>query len=113
MVFNLNSVGSVIDGNDGMVYPMLSNGEYDVICGTHLSEVDIEWINGLSSSDREFLNSLFDIDNEPKCGMDMLVESLREEKCCSICESSEDGCGANDLSEAEYWEMKAEVHFGL
>ena len=50
---------------------------------------------------------------EPKCGMDKLVESLREEKCCSICESSEDGCGANDLSEADYWEMKAEVHFGL
>jgi len=48
-----------------------------------------------------------------KCGMDKLVEKLREEKCCSICESSEDGCGANDLSEAEYWEMKAEVHFGL
>ncbi len=48
-----------------------------------------------------------------KCGMDKLVESLREEKCCSICESSEDGCGANDLSEAEYWEMKAEVHFGI
>lgn len=23
---------------------------------------------------------------EPKCGMDKLVESLREEKCCSICE---------------------------
>ena len=53
------------------------------------------------------------IAEEPKCGMDKLVESLREEKCCSICESSEDGCGANDLSEAEYWEMKAEVHFGL
>ena len=52
-----------------------------------------------------------------KCGMDMLVESLREEKCCTICESAkargERGCGANDLSEAEYWEMKAEVHFGI
>ena len=48
-----------------------------------------------------------------KCGMDMLVESLREEKCCSICESSEDGCGANDLSEAEYWEMKADIYNGL
>ena len=53
------------------------------------------------------------IAEEPKCGMDKLVESLREEKCCSICESSEDGCGANDLSESEYWEMKAEVHNGL
>ena len=38
---------------------------------------------------------------------------IAEEKCCSICESSEDGCGANDLSESEYWEMKAEVHNGL
>ena len=53
------------------------------------------------------------IADEPKCGMDKLVESLREEKCCTICESSEDGCGANDLSEAEYWEMKAEIHYGL
>ena len=51
--------------------------------------------------------------DEPKCGMDKLVESLREEKCCSICESSEDGCGANDLSEAEYWEMKADIYNGL
>ena len=69
------------------------------------------------------------------------VEAL-DELCCTICESSEDGCGASDeleldleevdvitdhlpkcgmdslvesLSdkEAEYWEMKAEVHFGL
>ena len=31
---------------------------------------------------------------EPKCGMDELVEKLANE-------------------EAEYWEMKAEVHFGL
>ena len=31
---------------------------------------------------------------EPKCGMDSLVESLSDK-------------------EAEYWEMKAEVHFGL
>ena len=53
------------------------------------------------------------IADEPKCGMDKLVESLREEKCCTICESSEDGCGANDLSEAEYWEMKADIYNGL
>ena len=31
---------------------------------------------------------------KPKCGMDELVESLSDK-------------------EAEYWEMKAEVHFGL
>tara|TARA_R100001224_G_C3966257_1_gene130900 strand:- start:422 stop:664 length:243 start_codon:yes stop_codon:yes gene_type:complete len=80
MVFNLDSVGSVIDSNDGIVYPKLCDGEYDVLCGTHLSEVDIEWINGLSSSDREFLDFLFDIDNE---------------------------------SESAYWEMKAELHYGI
>ena len=42
---------------------------------------------------------------------------IEEEKCCTICESAkargERGCGANDLSESEYWEMKAEVHFGI
>ena len=39
------------------------------------------------------------------------------DKCCSICDSAFNsngsGCGANDLSESEYWEMKAEVHFGI
>ena len=49
---------------------------------------------------------------EPKCGMDMLVESLREEKCCTICESAkvrgELGC-----QEGDYWEMKAEIHYGI
>jgi hypothetical protein len=47
-----------------------------------------------------------------KCGMDMLVESLREEKCCTICESAkvrgELGC-----QEGDYWEMKAEIHYGI
>jgi len=40
------------------------------------------------------------------------VEAL-DELCCTICESSEDGCGANDLSESEYWEMKADIYNGL
>ena len=40
------------------------------------------------------------------------VEAL-DELCCTICESSEDGCGANDLSESEYWEMKAELAYGI
>ena len=39
------------------------------------------------------------------------------EKCCSICESAfnsnSSGCGANDLSEAENWEMKADIYNGL
>ena len=50
--------------------------------------------------------------DEPKCGMDKLVESLREEKCCTICESAK-AKGELGCSEGDYWEMKAEVHFGL
>ena len=47
-----------------------------------------------------------------KCGMDMLVEKLREEKCCTICELAKEKGGLG-CSEGDYWEMKAEVHFGI
>ena len=47
-----------------------------------------------------------------KCGMDMLVESLREEKCCTICESAK-AKGELGCQEGDYWEMKAEVYNGL
>tara|TARA_B100000902_G_C26616329_1_gene577621 strand:+ start:116 stop:358 length:243 start_codon:yes stop_codon:yes gene_type:complete len=55
---------------------------------------------------------------EPKCGMDKLVESLREEKCCTICEFEKrtgtgNGCGANEPTETEWLESKAELHFGV
>jgi len=58
------------------------------------------------------VEALDELEKEAKCGMDELVESLREEKCCTICESAklrgELGC-----SEGDYWEMKSEVHFGI
>ena len=37
--------------------------------------------------------------------MDKLVESLREEKCCTICESAK-AKGELGCSEGDYWEMK-------
>ena len=40
------------------------------------------------------VEALDELEREGKCGMDSLVESLSDK-------------------EAEYWEMKAEVHFGL
>ena len=40
------------------------------------------------------VEALDELEREVKCGMDSLVESLSDK-------------------EAEYWEMKAEVHFGL
>ena len=52
------------------------------------------------------------IADEPKCGMDELVESLREEKCCTICESAK-AKGELGCQEGDYWEMKAEVYNGL
>ena len=83
---------------------------------------------------------------------ELLKVQALEELCCTICESSEDGCGASDEleldleevdvitdhlpkcgmdelvekfqaldylvgsnaeEESNYWEMKAEVHFGI
>ena len=41
---------------------------------------------------------------EPKCGMDELVEKF---------EALDYLVGSNAEEEAEYWESKAEVHFGL
>jgi len=41
---------------------------------------------------------------EPKCGMDELVEKF---------EALDYLVGSNAEEEAEYWEEKAEVHFGL
>jgi hypothetical protein len=58
---------------------------------------------GMNSLPEEFfeeLNELLkvealdELEREAKCGMDSLVESLSDK-------------------EAEYWEMKAEVHFGI
>ena len=40
------------------------------------------------------VEALDELEREAKCGMDSLVESLSDK-------------------EAEYWEMKAEVHFGI
>ena len=40
------------------------------------------------------MDKVIGIEPEPKCGMDELVEKLADK-------------------EADYWEMKAEVHFGI
>ena len=39
------------------------------------------------------------------------VEAL-DELCCTICESAKES-GELGCSEGDYWEMKAEVHFGI
>ena len=52
----LNSVGCGID-KDGIVYPQLQNGEYDLEMGNHISEIDNEWFEQLSEQDKEIVNT--------------------------------------------------------
>jgi len=75
-------------------------------------------MNSIFSDIQKEMDEFFDhidsiLDRDPD-EVDVITDHLPEpEKCCTICEFSEpgDGCGANDLSESEYWEMKAELHF--
>ena len=60
-------------------------------CHIH-SDIDSDCL--LCLKDHDEVDVITDHLPEPKCGMDELVESLSDK-------------------EAEYWEMKAEVHFGL
>jgi|TARA_Y100000361_G_scaffold129462_1_gene124946 hypothetical protein len=75
-------------------------------------------MNSIFSDIQKEMDEFFDhidsiLDRDPD-EVDVITDHLPEpEKCCTICEFSEpgDGCGANDLSESEFWEMKAELHF--
>ena len=51
-------------------------------------------MDGIISKDPDEVDVITDHLPEPKCGMDELVEKLSDE-------------------EAAYWEMKAEIHYGL
>ena len=56
MINKLNSVGCGID-KDGIVYPQLQNGEYDLEMGNHISEIDNEWFEQLSEKDKEIVKT--------------------------------------------------------
>ncbi len=51
-LMRLNSVGSVLDMEDNMVYPQLVDGMPDLNMGVHLDECSDEWVLGLSLEDR-------------------------------------------------------------
>ena len=53
--FNLDSVGSVLNTENGLVYPMLADGDFDIDNddGVYLEDIDGEWVAGLSSEDVE------------------------------------------------------------
>ena len=50
------------------------------------------------------VEALDEVEMEAKCGMDELVEKF---------EALDYLVGSNAEEEAEYWESKAEVHFGI
>ena len=59
----LNSVGSLIDLEEKIVYPEMENGLPDLDCGVELDEVDDEWAFSLSEEDKGILieNNLLEI----------------------------------------------------
>jgi len=82
---NLNSVGNVIDGN-GVTYPMLVDGGYDVFGGIHINDIENEeFFDALSTEDIDIIE---DILGNPT---DKLL----------------------DDTQADYLEMKAELHYGI
>ena len=82
---NLDSVGCVVDEN-GVTYPMLVDGGYDEDGGIHINDIEEEyWFESLSDED---LAVIEDILGNPT---DTLL----------------------DDTEADYLEMKAEMHYGI
>ena len=82
---NLDSVGCVIDEN-GVTYPMLVDGGYDEDGGFHVNDIENEeWFDALSQED---IDTIEDVLGNPT---DTLL----------------------DNTEADYLEMKAELHYGI
>ena len=54
-MIELESVGSVIDPQDGIVYPLFENGAIDLGNGVELEEASDEWFDGLSENDLNLL----------------------------------------------------------
>ena len=55
-LLRLNSVGSVLDLEDNMVYPQLVDGLPDLNMGVELDECSDEWVLSLSKEDRVKVN---------------------------------------------------------
>ena len=54
-MIELESVGSVIDPKEEIVYPLFEDGAIDLGCGVYLDEVTDEWFNSLSEYDLNLL----------------------------------------------------------
>ena len=84
-LINLDSVGNVIDEN-GVTYPMLADGGHDIFAGVHINDIENEeFFDALSQED---IDAIEDVLGNPT---DTLL----------------------DNTEADYLEMKAELHYGI
>ena len=84
-LIELNSVGNVIDEN-GVTYPMLVDGGYDIFAGVHINDIENEeFFDALSTEDIDVIE---DVLGNPT---DTLL----------------------DDTEADYLEMKAELAYGI
>ena len=84
-LINLDSVGNVIDEN-GVTYPMLADGGYDIFAGVHIDDIDNEdFFDALSQKDIDIIE---DVLGNPT---DNLLEQTAE----------------------EYYAMKAELAMGI
>ena len=54
-MIELESVGSVIDPQDGIVYPLFESGAIDLGNGVELEEASDDWFDSLSESDMNLL----------------------------------------------------------
>jgi len=85
VLVNLESVGNVID-ESGVTYPMLVDGGYDIFGGIHINDIENEeFFDALSTEDIDIVE---DILGNPT---DKLL----------------------DDTQADYLEMKAELHYGI
>ena len=55
-IIRLESVGSVLDSVDNMVYPQMVDGSLDLNMGVELSDCSDEWVLSLSREDRLKIN---------------------------------------------------------
>ena len=86
---NLNSVGCVINSNNGLVCPVMADGSIDLddlSNACHVNDIENEeWFDALSQED---IDTIEDVLGNPT---DTLL----------------------DNTEADYLEMKAELHYGI
>ena len=82
---NLESVGNVIDEN-GVTYPMLVDGGYDIFGGIHINDIENEeFFDALSTEDLDVIEEVL---GNP-------TDNLLEQ------------------TQTDYLEMKAEMAFGI